>query len=326
MIKVSINKTCARLQNAEPLTAGMIGKQIELSFSDDWQGLNKIAVFSNGDTTKDVLESQWSDNVVTIPHEVLSTPGKTVSIGVYGYIIVGGEKVLAIPSVVEDIGAVVDGADPSGDPEADPTLPIWAQLQWEIDHFEVDTEIIAEQVQQYLEQHPVKIQPATASVLGGVKVGEGLSVTSDGTLSADITNEDVTDAVNTALEAAKESGEFNGPQGPKGDTGATGPQGERGLQGQAGPKGDTGATGPQGPKGDTGATGPQGPKGDTGETGPQGERGLQGPAGADGEKGDTGATGPIGPQGPAYTLTDADKATIVQAVIDDLPKYDGSVV
>lgn len=40
-----------------------------------------------------------------------------------------------------------------------------------------------------------------------------------------------------------------GPQGPKGDTGATGPQG---------PKGD---------KGDTGATGPQGPKGDTGESG-----------------------------------------------------------
>ena len=31
--------------------------------------------------------------------------------------------------------------------------------------------------------------------------------------------------------------------------------------------------GPQGPKGDTGATGPQGPKGDTGETGPQGPQG-----------------------------------------------------
>lgn len=55
-----------------------------------------------------------------------------------------------------------------------------------------------------------------------------------------------------------------GPQGPKGDTGATGPQG---------PKGDTGATGPQGPKGDTGEPGPQGPKGDTGATGPQGPAG-----------------------------------------------------
>ena len=70
---------------------------------------------------------------------------------------------------------------------------------------------------------------------------------------------------------------------------------EAGVQneqvGPQGPKGDTGATGPQGPKGDTGETGPQGPKGDTGETGPQG------PAGADGAKGDTGATGPAGADG-----------------------------
>lgn len=70
---------------------------------------------------------------------------------------------------------------------------------------------------------------------------------------------------------------------------------EAGVQneqvGPQGPKGDTGATGPQGPKGDTGETGPQGPKGDTGETGPRG------PAGADGAKGDTGATGPAGADG-----------------------------
>ena len=45
---------------------------------------------------------------------------------------------------------------------------------------------------------------------------------------------------------AMESGELNGPPGPKGDTGATGPQG---------PKGDTGATGPQGPQGEKGDTG-----------------------------------------------------------------------
>lgn len=208
MIKVSINRTCARLQNAEPLTAGMIGKQIELSFSEDWQSLNKIAVFSNGDTAKDVLESQWSDNVITIPHEVLSTPGKAVSIGVYGYSIADGEKVLAIPSVVEVIGTVKIGADPSGDPEADPTLPIWAQLQWEIDHFEVDPEIIAEQVQQYLEQHPVEIQPATASVLGGIKVGEGLSVTADGTLSADSIDAYTKAETDALLDGKQPSGDY----------------------------------------------------------------------------------------------------------------------
>ena len=82
---------------------------------------------------------------------------------------------------------------------------------------------------------------------------------------------------------------IKGPQGPKGDTGATGPQGPKGDTGATGPqglKGDTGATGPQGPKGDTGATGPQGPKGDTGATGPQG------PKGDKGDKGDTGTFSP----------------------------------
>lgn len=39
------------------------------------------------------------------------------------------------------------------------------------------------------------------------------------------------------------------------------------MEGPQGPKGDTGATGPQGPKGDTGAKGPQGAKGDTGQRG-----------------------------------------------------------
>ena len=56
-----------------------------------------------------------------------------------------------------------------------------------------------------------------------------------------------------------------GPQGPKGDIGATGPTGAQG------PKGDPGAqgiAGVQGPKGETGATGSVGP---TGSQGPKGE-------------------------------------------------------
>lgn len=91
-----------------------------------------------------------------------------------------------------------------------------------------------------------------------------------------------------------------GPQGPKGDTGATGPQG---------PKGETGATGPQGPKGDpftyadftpeqlASLTGPQGPKGDPGATGAQGEKGERGEKGTQGEPGPQGAQGEKGEAG-----------------------------
>ena len=196
MIKVSINNICAKLVECEPLTSGMIGNLVEVSFSSEWDSLNKIAVFSNGDVTKDLFESQWNGNYIPIPQEVLSTPHRTISMGIYGYEIVDGEKVLAIPTIVAEIGKTKFGADPSNDPAADPTLPIWAQLQWEIDHFEIDEQQIAEQVQAYLEQHPVEIPKATASVLGGVKVGEGLSVTADGTLSTEVTAEDIDELAN----------------------------------------------------------------------------------------------------------------------------------
>jgi hypothetical protein len=59
--------------------------------------------------------------------------------------------------------------------------------------------------------------------------------------------------------------------------------------------------------------GSKGAKGDTGADGAKGEKG---------DKGDTGATGPQGPKGdtgPAYTLTTADKNTIVNSVKAALP-------
>ena len=61
------------------------------------------------------------------------------------------------------------------------------------------------------------------------------------------------------------------------DTNAEGPQGPQGL------KGDTGATGPQGEKGETGKTGPQGPEGPQGATGPAG-LGVPSPAAEDAGK------------------------------------------
>jgi hypothetical protein len=121
---------------------------------------------------------------------------------------------------------------------------------------------------------------ATASSLGLVKVGTGLTIAVDGTISATYTT---------------------GPQGPIGLTGATGAQGPQGV------KGDTGATGDQGIPGIKGDTGLTGAKGDTGATGDQGIPGIKGDTGLTGAKGDTGLTGAkgdtgiqgeIGPQGP----------------------------
>lgn len=141
-------------------------------------------------------------------------------------------------------------------------------------------------------------------------------------------------AIDTALAEAKESGEFDGPAGPQGETGPAGPQGETGPQGPQGEKGDTGETGPQGPKGDKGdpgETGPQGPagadgakgdKGDTGEQGPQGIQGETGPQGPQGVQGETGPAGYTPVKGTDY-YTAADKAEMVNMVIAALPTWTG---
>lgn len=87
---------------------------------------------------------------------------------------------------------------------------------------------------------------------------------------------------------------YEGPQGPKGDTGAPGPQGPQGEPGKDGAAGPQGGTGPQGPQGNPGPQGPQG------EPGPQGEQGPKGDTGPQGQRGDTGPAGYTPQRGVDY--------------------------
>ena len=111
---------------------------------------------------------------------------------------------------------------------------------------------------------------------------------------------ELTNAVNTALAQAKESGDFDGANGAPGKDGTDGVDGitpsigdngnwylgttdtgkpSRGEKGDAGEKGDTGSQGPKGEKGDIGPRGPQGEQGPQGDTGPKGDTGPAGAAG-----------------------------------------------
>lgn len=81
--------------------------------------------------------------------------------------------------------------------------------------------------------------------------------------------------------------------------------------------------------GKDGKDGQPGERGETGPAGPQGERGLQGIQGVPGERGPAGADGKPGRDG--YTpergkdyYTDADKADMVAAVIEEIPTASSS--
>lgn len=145
-------------------------------------------------------------------------------------------------------------------------------------------------------------------------------------------------AIDTALEQAKVSGDFNGPQGPqgpKGDTGAAGYTPVRGVDYWTAadkqeiinslPSGGGGGSGTDGEDGgyytpsvdsagnlswtaskagmeSVPSVNIKGPKGDTGSTGPQGSQGPKGDIGAQGPKGEQGPQGLKGDTGAAgYT-------------------------
>ena len=130
MITIHCSRACAHLASPpELLTAGMAkAVTVEFVFSDDWSGLTKTAVFSAGRTTVDVLESAWDGNKVVVPNEILADAGPIARVGVYG----ANADGLILPTVWVTLGKVMPAAEPSGDTGADPTLPIWAQLQSQI--------------------------------------------------------------------------------------------------------------------------------------------------------------------------------------------------
>ena len=130
MITIHCSRACAHLASPpELLTAGMSkAVTVQFVFSPEWSGLTKTAVFSNGKTTVDVLAENWDGDTVPVPHEVLAVPGRHARVGVYG----ADESGVVLPTVWVSLGKVQPGADPSGDASADPSLPVWAQLQKQI--------------------------------------------------------------------------------------------------------------------------------------------------------------------------------------------------
>lgn len=298
--KIEVSGTRARTVYANPITAGMIGAEVAVVYTDPvWDGLAKTVVFY-GAGTKDVVTQ---DQFVTIPAEVIAQDHVRLQVGIYG---TDAEGVLAIPTLWADLGTVKPGANPSGDTTTDPAMPVWAKLQGMIGNLDdletdlknslvaavnealrkgsaLDAAAVRQIVTDYLAANPPTVTESDPTVPAWAK--QPTKPTYNAAEVGAISKEDLQKATNEALAQAKASGEFDGPQGT---AGPAGPQGE---------KGDTGAQGPQGEKGDTGPAGPQGPRGDTGPQGPAGPAGAdgaQGPAGADGQPGADGAPGPVG--------------------------------
>lgn len=134
MFTITIGKADTSCPDKITLTSGMVNAvQVAFAFSEEWEGFDKIAVFSNGATTVDVTLDE--KDRCYVPHEVLSVAGRDVNVGVYGS--KGeGEDYVAIPTEKCSLGKVSEGVDPSGEESAEPTPTIWDDLNIRVTNLE----------------------------------------------------------------------------------------------------------------------------------------------------------------------------------------------
>lgn len=123
-IKIDVTGNIARvIEKPAVITSGTVGLKAEFSFSDDWEGLRKTAIFMACDEKRSVDKIGTE---VTVPWEVLQKPGVWLSVGVTGE---SEDGAILIPTVWANVGLIKPGANTSGDPGADPTLPIWKRIE-----------------------------------------------------------------------------------------------------------------------------------------------------------------------------------------------------
>lgn len=110
MIRLSATKAELIVVENEVVTSG--AQRVfacAFALSEDWDGLDRTAVFRAG--TRSVSVLLGGDNTAEIPWEVLQTPGITLHIGLYG----AGADGLVLPTVWAEIGMIRPGAYPGGD-------------------------------------------------------------------------------------------------------------------------------------------------------------------------------------------------------------------
>lgn len=145
--------------------AGTVGITIDAKFNDEWNDLAKHLVCRNGKVVKTKLDFQ---NGFTVAPETMIAGGN-LEIGFEG---MSQDGKIVFPTVWASCGVVKDGANANDDYSADPTNPVWDQLEKQIgDLNKLETsakDSIVEAVNEVAKKG-VKIPVATAETLGGVK-------------------------------------------------------------------------------------------------------------------------------------------------------------
>lgn len=121
MLRLDIRGVNAYPLEKEVLTEGRVGLEIGFTFSSDWDGLTKIAVFEGAQT----IDVALINDRCIVPHETLAKSGGALRIGVYGQNTAGD---IVIPTVWAKFGTVQPAAQPSNKTTTPPTPSVVAQI------------------------------------------------------------------------------------------------------------------------------------------------------------------------------------------------------
>ena len=122
MIKLNVSAANIAVEEKETLTEGRVGLLCRFSFTGEWDGLAKTAVFDGADSRDVIL----TEDTVSVPAECLAAEGYSLSVGVYGKNSAGD---IVIPTVYATVGKIQRSAYPAGKEAAPPTPDVVAQIQ-----------------------------------------------------------------------------------------------------------------------------------------------------------------------------------------------------
>ncbi len=120
--EIYVSNNTAQVKKLNDVTRGMVGATVLFTFSREWDGLSKTAVFRNNREARDQVNIS-SNQPVEIPWELIADANGELMAGVCGFDETGN---VVIPTTWAVIGRINPGAIPSDAPAAPPT-PDWTQ-------------------------------------------------------------------------------------------------------------------------------------------------------------------------------------------------------
>lgn len=134
-MNIKVNSHTLEIEQNIDINAGEYNiTTLNFEFSEEYEGLTKMAVFSNCET---ILKTAILDNQCTIPFEVLEEPGQ-VLLGVYGYEGEGEELELRYSPEPQYFNVKYGSYQNGGEPEIPPKSE-WEQLVEEINEAITET-------------------------------------------------------------------------------------------------------------------------------------------------------------------------------------------